>query len=98
MFFLCDVFSKVMSQKERKPYCRGDKPPRLLESITRDNRRKGPECSSEEHIEQTSHGRKNEVANYEKDGINHWIRYNAYDPYWPMKHLQSPPWVELLKP
>jgi hypothetical protein len=97
MFSLCEVFSNRLQRKERKAYCSVDKPRRLLESITREYRRKGPECSGEEHIEYTNDGWKNEVANCEKDRINHWIRYDAYDPNWPMKHLQSPPWVELLK-
>ena len=96
MLSLCDAFSEVVPQKERKAYCGVDKPRRLLESVTRDYCRKGPECSREKAIERTSNGRKNEVADYEKDGIDHWIRYNANNPYGPMKHLQSPPWVKLL--
>lgn len=98
MLSLCDTFSEILQQNERKAYSSVDKPCRLLESVIRNNRRKAPKCSSENAIEHTSNGRKNEVANYEKDGINHWIRYDAYDPYGPMKYMQSPPWVELSKP
>ena len=95
MLSLCDPFSEVVPQKERKAYRSVDKPRRLLERVTRDNCREGPECSREKAIKRTSNGRKNKVADYEKDGINHWIGYNTYNPYGPMKHLQSPPWVEL---